>query len=102
MAIESEDFYLLQFDRCCKVTFNNFAERRFTFMNEADHLVPDPQVEKEFGVTSMTVWRWDNDPELGFPLPILIRGRKYRSRKELESFKQRLMSEALKKRKRTA
>ena len=29
-----------------------------------DTLVPDPQVQKEFGVTAMSIWRWDRDPEL--------------------------------------
>ena len=27
-----------------------------------DTLVPDPQVQKEFGVTAMSIWRWDRDP----------------------------------------
>jgi hypothetical protein len=38
-----------------------------------DTLVPDPQVQKEFGVTAMSIWRWDRDPELiklGWPPPI--------------------------------
>jgi hypothetical protein len=37
-----------------------------------DELVPDPQIFKEFGITSMTGWRWDHDPkmaELGWPAP---------------------------------
>jgi hypothetical protein len=37
-----------------------------------DTLVPDPQVQKEFGVTAMSIWRWDRDPELiklGWPPP---------------------------------
>ena len=41
-----------------------------------DTLVPDPQVQKEFGVTAMSIWRWDRDPELiklGWPPPIRIR-----------------------------
>ena len=29
-----------------------------------DTLVPDPQVQKEFGVIAMSIWRWDRDPEL--------------------------------------
>ena len=29
-----------------------------------DTLVPDPQVQKEFGVPAMSIWRWDRDPEL--------------------------------------
>jgi hypothetical protein len=55
-----------------------------------DTLVPDPQVQKEFGVTAMSIWRWDRDPELiklGWPPPIRIRSRKFRSRIALENFK---------------
>jgi hypothetical protein len=60
-----------------------------------DTLVPDPQVQKEFGVTAMSIWRWDRDLELielGWPPPIRIRTRKFRSRIALENFK-RLMIE---------
>jgi hypothetical protein len=55
-----------------------------------DTLVPDPQVQKEFGVTAMSIWRWDRDLELiklGWPPPIRIRSRKFRSRIALENFK---------------
>jgi hypothetical protein len=61
-------------------------------------LVPDPQVWGEFGVTSMTGWRWTNDPELGFPPPIKIRNRSYRSRRAIEEFKQRMLGEAIRRR----
>jgi hypothetical protein len=60
-----------------------------------DMLVPDPQVWPEFGVTSMTGHRFDNRPELGFPPPIRIGKRKYRSRKALEAYKRRLIAEAV-------
>jgi predicted DNA-binding transcriptional regulator AlpA len=62
---------------------------------ENDNFVPDPQVWREFGVTSMTLWRWDHDPEMNFPPPIKIGRRNYRSRRQLEEFKQRLMRKAL-------
>jgi hypothetical protein len=51
-------------------------------------LVPDAQVRAELGgVSPMTLHRWDRDPSLGFPRPLIIRGRKYRLRQELEAFK---------------
>ena len=62
---------------------------------DGDYLVPDPQVEREFGVTSMTIWRWTRDPELGFPPAIQIKNRNYRSRQQLEAFKSRLLAEAI-------
>jgi len=64
-------------------------------MTETDQLVPDPEVWKEFGVTSMTLYRWTNDRDLGFPPVIKIRQRNFRSRRALEAFKQRLIARAL-------
>jgi hypothetical protein len=56
----------------------------------ATALVPDPQVQEEFGICAMTIWRWDRDPEMlarGWPLPVKIRKRNYRPRHLLELFK---------------
>jgi hypothetical protein len=40
-------------------------------MSIQDEFVPDPKVCKEFGITAMTLWRWDHDPpELIFHLPL--------------------------------
>jgi hypothetical protein len=61
-----------------------------------DELVPDPQVWREFGVSRMTGHRWTHDPNLGFPPPIKIRKRKFRSRKQIEAFKQLMMRQGLK------
>ena len=66
-----------------------------------DTLVPDPQVQKEFGVTAMSIWRWDRDPELielGWPPPIRIRFRKFRSRNALENFKRVMARRAIEQR----
>jgi hypothetical protein len=60
-----------------------------------DELVPDPQVLKEFCITPMTLWRWDRDPELDFPPPIIIRKRKFRMRRLLEAFKARMLRLAI-------
>src|ERR1700723_1890027 len=70
-----------------------------------DTLVPDPQVQKEFGVTAMSIWRWDRDPELiklGWPPPIRIRSRKFRSRIALENFKRVMARRAIDQRARSA
>jgi hypothetical protein len=58
--------------------------------NKFDELVPDPQVRRELNISNMSLWRWDRDPEmsaLGWPRPIRINKRKYRSRKQFEKFK---------------
>jgi predicted DNA-binding transcriptional regulator AlpA len=49
-------------------------------------LIPDPQVCERYSVTPMTLYRWDHDPDLGFPKPIRIRNRKYRDERELDEF----------------
>jgi hypothetical protein len=42
-------------------------------------LSPDPQVaKKRYDVCTRTLSRWDEKPELGFPPPIYINGRRYR------------------------
>jgi hypothetical protein len=63
--------------------------------DDLDTFVPDPQVWRELGVTSMTGWRWSHDDRLNFPPPIQIRGRNYRSRRQLEDFKARLLRQAI-------
>jgi hypothetical protein len=60
-----------------------------------DTLVPDPLVQQEFGVTAMTIHRWDHDPNLNFPPKIKIRTKNYRSRKALEQFKADLIVSAM-------
>src|SRR4051812_34176269 len=62
---------------------------------DADEFVPDPQVAKEFNITLMSLWRWTNDPTLGFPPPIQIRGKNFRSRKQIEAFKQEMIRRAI-------
>ena len=59
------------------------------------NLVPDKRVREEFQICAMTLYRWDRDPDLGFPPPVLIRKRKFRARSEIEAFKQRMLALAL-------
>ena len=60
-----------------------------------EELVPDPQVWREFHITSMTLWRWTKDPTLGFPPVIRIRNRCYRRRSDIEAFKERMLRQAI-------
>jgi hypothetical protein len=67
--------------------------------DEHDVLVPDSQAAVELGgVSRMTLFRWDRDPAKagqGFPPRVMLNGRGYRSRKQLEKFKANLMRKAL-------
>jgi hypothetical protein len=53
-------------------------------------------VRAEFGITEMTMYRWDRDPNLGFPPKIKIRKHNFRSRRQLEEFKTKMLSQAIK------
>ncbi len=60
-------------------------------LGDGDTLVPASKARQECGnISPMTEWRWERDPNLNFPPAVKIRGRKYRSRKALEAFKQQL------------
>jgi predicted DNA-binding transcriptional regulator AlpA len=43
-------------------------------------------VQKRYGISAMTVWRWEHDERLGFPAPTIIRGRRYWRGSELEAW----------------
>jgi len=62
---------------------------------DVDTFVPDPQVWKELGISSMTGWRWQRDPDLNFPPRIQIRGRNFRSRKQLERWKAEMLRRSM-------
>jgi hypothetical protein len=51
-----------------------------------DDLIPDPKVAKRYDVTTRTLPRWDDTVGLDFPRPIVINGRRYRRRSELEQW----------------
>jgi hypothetical protein len=77
------------------------ANATFDATNTQDMLVPDPVVQKELGITAMSVWRWDRDAELiklGWPPAIRIRSRKFRSRIALENFKRAMARRAIEQR----
>ena len=61
----------------------------------ADTFIPDPQVWKELGISSMTGWRWQRDPGLNFPPAIQIRGRNFRSRRQLERWKDEMLRRSI-------
>lgn len=59
-------------------------------------LVPAKAVRSNLGdVSQMTLWRWLNNPELGFPRPIYINRRRYFDADEIENFKARAARQVL-------
>jgi predicted DNA-binding transcriptional regulator AlpA len=62
--------------------------------NKPKRLIPDSEVCRRYGVVPYMLWRWDhNQPELGFPKPVRINGRKYRVEAELDEFDARRAAE---------
>ena len=47
-------------------------------------LLPDTLVRQRYHRSAMTLKRWDQNPALKFPKPIVINGRKYRDEAELD------------------
>jgi hypothetical protein len=74
------------------------VQARKPTLDQPDVMVPDPQVCREFGITSMTLLRWTRDKHMDFPPPIKFsdrpNSRNYRSRVALEAFKQKMLKRA--------
>ncbi len=49
-------------------------------------LVADPVLAKKLGKSLRTLARWDDDPSLGFPKPVVINCRKHRRVAEIEAW----------------
>jgi hypothetical protein len=56
---------------------------------EDDAVDPDAKVARQLGIHIKSLIRWDRRPELNFPKPLVINGRKYRRRSEVREFLQR-------------
>ena len=54
-------------------------------MSEKSYL-PRRKLPKRYGVTEMTVWRWERDPLLGFPDPLVVNGKKFYAVAALEAW----------------
>lgn len=58
-------------------------------------VIPAPAARQYVGgISDMTLWRWERDPELGWPQPIRVRGRRFYRVADLDAFLQRNQQEA--------
>ena len=48
--------------------------------------LPGREVSNRYGVSDMTLWRWERDAELKFPKPTRINGRRYWLLVQLEAW----------------
>lgn len=58
--------------------------------NITSRKIPDREVCFRYGICSRTLSRWDRNPKLNFPQPIIINGRKYRIEEELAAWDREL------------
>jgi hypothetical protein len=49
-------------------------------------LIPDRRVAQRYGVHIRTLARWDAAPNLAFPPPVYLRGRRYRELVQLDEW----------------
>lgn len=54
-----------------------------------DILLPAVKVLERYGVSQMSLWRWERDPKLGFPCPVRIARRRYFRLSDLLEFERR-------------
>jgi hypothetical protein len=57
-----------------------------TGTSNEQRMLPDRIVCDRYQVVSRTLARWDANPELNFPKPIVINNRKYRIESELDAW----------------
>jgi hypothetical protein len=53
---------------------------------EFDTLLPNAKAAKRVGATTRTLFRWTSQPELGFPTPCIINGRRYFSAWQIDDW----------------
>lgn len=59
----------------------------------AENLLKAEHVKQRLGgISSQSLWRWVNDPELGFPQPVYINGMRYWVSGEIDAFVSRQRS----------
>ena len=48
--------------------------------------LPGPHTARRYGVSDRTIARWEQDPDLGFPQPMIVNGRKFHPVDALEAW----------------
>ena len=69
------------------------ARTKLTAIPGSSDLLPDPLVAERYNVTPRTIHRWDRQPDLGFPRPVFINGRKYRRLNQLENWERQRVAD---------
>ena len=69
------------------------ARIKLTTIPGSSDLLPDPLVAARYRVTPRTIHRWDRQPDLNFPAPLWINGRKYRRINQLENWERQRVAD---------
>lgn len=56
-----------------------------------DDLLGSAEIERMLGISPSTRFRWENAEELGFPTPLVIRGRKHWRRGALRQWQEHMV-----------
>jgi predicted DNA-binding transcriptional regulator AlpA len=68
-------------------------------MNIEKRYLTGPQVDQRYGITPMTRWRWEHDPDLGFPKALKLNphkgGRKLYAEDDLEAWERKRAAASL-------
>jgi predicted DNA-binding transcriptional regulator AlpA len=51
-----------------------------------EQLLSARKVKERYDVSRMCLWRWERDPEVNFPAPLMIRKRLYWRQSDLEAW----------------
>jgi predicted DNA-binding transcriptional regulator AlpA len=62
--------------------------------SETPTFLTGPQVQARYSKSHVSIWRWMNDPDLGFPKPVKINRLNYWKLSDLEAFEAAKMEAA--------
>lgn len=48
--------------------------------------LPTKKVLQRYGISAMSLWRWEHDPSLPFPAPMKVNRRKFYALEEIEAW----------------
>ena len=69
------------------------SRRRPERPERSRRLVSAAEVREMLGISDVTLWRWINDPEVGFPPPVTIRRVRYWGKSRIDAFIERQFGE---------
>ena len=63
-------------------------------MNSEQKYLTGPQVRARYGISEMTLWRWLQDSNMQFPIPMVINRRRFFKESEITYWEQARIAKA--------